>query len=77
VLTPDAEEWGRVTQYYPALSAIPPYTGQQAKWIDGHIWQYRKGELDAVLEQAGFETIDFAFAPGVSGRHLCYLLRPL
>ena len=75
--TPDAEEWGRVTQYYSALSAIPPYTGQQAKWIDGHIWQYRKGELDAVLEQAGFETIDFAFAPGVSGRHLCYLLRPL
>jgi teichuronic acid biosynthesis glycosyltransferase TuaH len=75
VTTPDAEEWGRVTSYYPALDAIPPYTGQDALWVDGHVWQYTKAELDALLDDAGFEMIAFAFARGVMGRHLCYLLR--
>ncbi|HVF65745.1 MAG TPA: polysaccharide pyruvyl transferase family protein [Casimicrobiaceae bacterium] len=74
--TPDAEEWGRVTNFYPALDAIPPFTGQDAAWFDGHVWQYTKEEVDAVLTDAGFSTLAFAFAPGVAGRHLCYLLKP-
>lgn len=73
--TPDASEWGRVTDYYSSLSSIPNYDGQQSSWIDGHIWQYEKNELDSLLLGAGFCIDRFDYSPGVSARHLCYQLR--
>ena len=76
VTTPDAEEWGPVTSYYPSLEAIPSYAGQTTPWVDGHVWRYTKTELELLLDHAGFEVIEFAFARGVVARHLCYLMRP-
>lgn len=73
--TPDAVEWGRVTTYYPSLDAIPRYTGQMVEWIDGHVWQYTREEVEMVIRAAGLEVARFAYARGVSGRHLCFLLR--
>jgi 2-polyprenyl-3-methyl-5-hydroxy-6-metoxy-1,4-benzoquinol methylase len=73
--TPDAVEWGRVTTYYPSLDAIPHYTGQVVEWIDGHIWQYTREEVEMVIRAAGLEVVKFAYARGGSGRHLCFLLR--
>jgi GT2 family glycosyltransferase/2-polyprenyl-3-methyl-5-hydroxy-6-metoxy-1,4-benzoquinol methylase/glycosyltransferase involved in cell wall biosynthesis len=72
--TPDALEWGRVLDYYPSLDAIPEYIGQASEWIDGHIWQYEKTELDLLLNTAGFSIESFSYAPGMGKRHLCYLL---
>ena len=74
--TPDAEEWGRVTDYYSSLDDIPEYDAQAQKveWIDGHIWQYTKEELDSLFSESGFEVLKFDYSPGVSARHLCYLL---
>ena len=74
--TPDAVEWGRVTTYYPSLDAIPRYTGQVVEWIDGHVWQYTREEAESVIRAAGLEVVKFAYARGVGGRHLCFLLRP-
>jgi teichuronic acid biosynthesis glycosyltransferase TuaH len=74
--TPDAVEWGRVTTYYPRLDAIPQYTGQASEWIDGHVWQYTRKEVEIVIRAAGLEVENFAYAPGVTARHLCFLLRP-
>lgn len=72
--TPDAAQWGRVTKYYPSLSAIPLYSGQAAEWIDDHIWQYTREEVEKIILDAGFNIVKFAYAPGVKGRHLCFLL---
>jgi len=74
--TPDALEWGRVTKYYPSIDAIPEYTGQDVEWIDGHVWQYTREEVEALVENAGFTVVKFAYARGMNGRHLCFLLRP-
>lgn len=73
--TPDAAEWGRVTDFYPSIDAIPKYEGQDFKWIDGHIWQYSKNELDDLLARAGFSIEKFDYSPGVAARHLCYQLK--
>jgi SAM-dependent methyltransferase len=72
--TPDAAEWGKVTKYYRSLKEMPAYDGNISDWIDGHIWQYEKGELDNLLCEAGFTINSFDYAPGVCGRHLCYQL---
>lgn len=72
--TPDAEEWGRVTDFYPSLDAIPKYDGRECEWIDGHIWQYTKDELEGLVIKAGFNIEKFDYSPGVAARHLCYLL---
>ncbi|HKU51896.1 MAG TPA: hypothetical protein VJQ25_05480, partial [Nitrospira sp.] len=74
--TPDAVEWGRVTKYYPSLDEIPPYAGQEVEWIDGHVWQYTREEVESIMAEVGFDVITFAYARGVNGRHLCFLLRP-
>lgn len=74
--TPDAQTWGRAASPYKNLWDIPEYEGQQQTWIDGHIWQYTKLELDAVIGKAGFQVERFARSPGYKGmQHLCYLLR--
>jgi len=62
-------------KYYPSLDAIPPYTGQSAEWIDGHVWQYTREEVESLMPGAGLEVVKFAYARGVNGRHLCFLLR--
>lgn len=74
--TPDSDSWGKTTKYYNSLLEIPVYGGQGVPWIDDHIWQYAKTELDALLSSAGLIVKRFAYAPGSpgSGRHLCYLL---
>lgn len=75
ITTPDAQEWGRITTYYPTLDAIPEYDGRQSKWIDAHIWQYTKEELDDLFNKAGFAIEQFDYSPGVTARHLCYMLK--
>lgn len=75
ITTPDAVEWGRVTDHYPSLQAIPAYTGQTTTWFDGHIWQYTHSEAVSVMETAGLQIVDWAYSKGVAARHLCYLLR--
>ena len=75
VTMPDAQEWGRVKKYYSQLNQIPVYSGQDSLWIDGHIWQYTKDEIETVFRQADLEVEKFDYSPGVAGRHLCYLLK--
>jgi SAM-dependent methyltransferase len=73
--TPDAKEWGRVFDHYPALEAIPPFSGQTSTWFDGHVWQYTHEEVVHLIEAAGFKIVDWAYSKGVAARHLCYLLK--
>lgn len=74
--TPDARTWGRLASPYKDLAEIPEYQGQKQPWIDGHIWQYTKQELDAVISKTGFQVERFARSQGYKGmQHLCYLLR--
>jgi SAM-dependent methyltransferase len=73
--TPDAQEWGRVLDHYPALEKIPPFSGQSSTWFDGHVWQYTHEEAVHVIEAAGFKIVDWAYSKGVAARHLCYLLK--
>jgi SAM-dependent methyltransferase len=73
--TPDAQEWGRVLDHYPALEKIPPFTGQTSAWFDGHVWQYTHEEAVGVIEAAGFKIVDWAYSKGVAARHLCYLIK--
>lgn len=74
--TPDAATWGRISSPYKTLREIPEYTGQRQTWIDGHIWQYSKDELDALISECGFQVVHFAISRGYRGmRHLCYLLQ--
>lgn len=66
--TPDAAEWGQVTSFYPSFDAIPqPTRGRE--WMQGHIWQYSRDELVAVLEGAGFRIEALEYSPGVLHRH--------
>lgn len=75
ISTPDALEWGRTTKYYSTLDEIPPFAEQNSKWVDDHIWQYTKEELDEIFIKNGFIIEKFTYAPGVSARHLCYMLK--
>ena len=75
VTTPDSAEWGQVTKYYAQLTDIPAYSGQNKPWIDGHIWQYTKNEIESVFKAAGLQVEKFAYAPGAKYRHLCYQLK--
>jgi SAM-dependent methyltransferase len=67
--TPDADAgWGRTTKYYPAVSEIPA-VDPNAKWIDDHIWQYNREELEGVLHEAGFKIKKIDLSDGVQGKH--------
>ena len=74
--TPDAAEWGRVTTYYSSLDAMPSFTGQPSSYIDDHVWQYTRPEVEKLVAEAGFEVEDMAYAAGTQWRHQCFLLRP-
>lgn len=75
ISTPDAAEWGRTTRYYARQENIPQYNGQTTPWVDDHIWQYTQEELVAIFARNGLKIEKFGYAPGVSKRHLCYLLK--
>ncbi len=69
ISTPDADEgWGRTTKYYTSVDNIPA-VNQDAKWIDDHIWQYNRQELESVLHKAGFEVYRMDHSEGPQGRH--------
>lgn len=74
--TPDAEEWGRVTKFYRSMAEMPsPWEGRQlvqtGKWtyIDDHVWQYTRDELEDVIARSGFRIVRSDYAPGVAYRH--------
>jgi len=81
--TPDAGEWGRVTTYYKSLDDMPapdvalPFL-KSGEWgyVDAHVWQYTKDELDRVIGEAGFRVVKEGFAPGVVHRHFNLELAP-
>lgn len=75
ISTPDAAEWGRTTRYYARQEDIPQFRGQTTPWVDDHIWQYTKEELEGIFARNGLKIEKFEYAPGVSKRHLCYLLK--
>jgi SAM-dependent methyltransferase len=67
--TPDADGgWGRTNKYYSALSDIPA-VNPAAPWIDGHIWQYNRKELEELLYNAGFEILRIDHSNGLQGKH--------
>jgi SAM-dependent methyltransferase len=72
--TPDADEWGRQTKYYPRLRDLPP-ADPSKKFVDDHIWIYNRKELFRLLADAGFRTDRFAYSPGVGHRHFNLQLR--
>ena len=73
--TPDADDWGRVTDYYPTVDEMPYFSGQDQPRIDAHIYQYTRDELEMLLKRAGFQVEKFSHSPGIYRQHLCYLLR--
>jgi SAM-dependent methyltransferase len=73
--TPDADEWGRVTEYYRTVDEIPYFSGQQQERIDSHIYQYTRDEIESLFRAAGLRIEKFSYSPGVNKQHLCYLLR--
>jgi len=65
--TPDAaSNWGRTTKYYKELAEIPA-ADPSAPWIDDHLWQYDRAELEGVLVQAGFAIREILIASGNDG----------
>lgn len=67
--TPDADGgWGRTEKYYSSVDEIPP-VNQEAEWIDDHIWQYNRIELESVLYKAGFKTYRIELSEGPHGKH--------
>lgn len=76
ITTPDAASWGRVTRYYSRLEKIPEYSGQKDPWIDAHVWQYSKEELESLFRDCGFRIVKFAYSIGVQNKqHLCFMLQ--
>lgn len=73
--TPSAESWGRTTKYYTSLDEIPNFTGEKVTFIDDHIWQYTKEELESLFEDANLKIVKYELSEGVNGFfHHCYLL---
>jgi SAM-dependent methyltransferase len=66
--TPDAAEWGRVTQYYSEFDEMTDPVPSRP-WIDAHIWQYTEDELKKVLADSGFKIDRFEWSAGIWGRH--------
>ena len=65
--TPDAaSKWGRTTKYYNSLTDLPPPT-PGAAWIDDHVWQYDRAEMEEVLATAGFRVGQTLISPGNDG----------
>jgi len=65
--TPDAEsKWGRFTKYYARIEDLPD-ADPNAAWIDDHVWQYDRTELEAALSNAGFRIREVAIARGNDG----------
>lgn len=67
--TPDAHEWGHLSQPYASLAAIPlPQQGMPV--ADTHVYQYTKEEFVEVVTAAGLRIERFGYAPGTTARHL-------
>lgn len=72
--TPAAESgWGRVEDSYASVDEIPEYKGQDAIWVDKHIYQYTLEELNAVFAQTGFETVRHVKTIGSNYNHVFLL----
>src|ERR1035437_1188962 len=68
VSTPDASEWGRITEYYARIEDIPwPVKSQEV--VDAHIWQYTLNELEDSVHKGGFRIDKFRYSPGSPSRH--------
>jgi len=73
--TPDASEWGRVTTYYSSWKDMPrPSEDLRSRVVDAHVWQFDEAELTEVTSDAGLSVVEFAYAPGVGGRHFNLVL---
>lgn len=66
--TPDAAEWGRVTERYGSIDEMP--SPDPSRWeADVHTYVYTEAELLSVLTVAGFQILRLDYAPGVGKRH--------
>ncbi|MDH3766400.1 MAG: class I SAM-dependent methyltransferase, partial [Nitrosopumilus sp.] len=71
--TPDSHEWGRITKYYKKFEDMPN-PKKNVEIIDDHIFQFSKEELLKILENAGFNILEFAYSSGVMNRHFNLML---
>jgi 2-polyprenyl-3-methyl-5-hydroxy-6-metoxy-1,4-benzoquinol methylase len=82
--TPDAVEWGKVTTYYDRIESMPPpelgrrgIDSGEWEYVDAHVWQYSREELEHVVRLAGFQVVRWGYAPGVVHRHFNLELVPV
>jgi SAM-dependent methyltransferase len=66
--TPDALEWGRITQYYSYFRDMPA-PNHQSEIIDTHIYQFNQAELFSLFDEAGLKVEQIAHSPGTNFRH--------
>jgi 2-polyprenyl-3-methyl-5-hydroxy-6-metoxy-1,4-benzoquinol methylase len=70
--TPDAcSKWGRITNYYNHIGEMgEPTTKDIERFTTEHIYQYSEGELLRLLEESGFEVVEFGRSTPKWGDHL-------
>lgn len=65
--TPNRADWGPCHKYYQRYEDVPaPRAGDV---VDEHVWHFSRGELYAVIEEAGLRVLRCSQSPGVGGRH--------
>jgi len=70
--TPDASEWGRLTNYADFRDMPLPQT--DIPIVDAHIYQYTMAEVKELATVAGFRVEREAYSIGVGGRHINVVL---
>ncbi len=74
--TPDQATWGKITTYAKELCKLPEYEpSSQPDWIDAHIWQYSKEDLEWLFRVCGLEPIEWGMSKSAGGTHHNVVLR--
>lgn len=73
--TPDAKDYGRITDYFKSYKEMP-YEGEAIdKTGTTHVYHYSKEEMIELFDEAGLIVEKFDYSPGITYRHLNFALK--
>lgn len=73
--TPDAKEWGRVTEHYNHIGEMSEPDPENRVDLDTHVYQYSEGEVLYIFDKSGFKVDQMHFStPPYWGRHMQFKL---
>lgn len=75
VTTPDAEDYGRITEYFNTYQEMPEVNEQIDQTGTSHIYHFTKAEMLELFNRAGLKVERFAYSPGITYKHLNFALR--